>query len=84
LAVRLDSFFNIASKVLIEDGVGAAGFQGCDHIRNLPTLYGWSIQHRDRSAIPFDYHLHALLNLRQHSVQSAGKFSFCTRSVISS
>jgi len=39
LAVGLDAFFYVPSKVLVNDGIGTTGFERRDHLGDLSALH---------------------------------------------
>ena len=55
MASRPDSFLYIASEVFVEHSVGAAGFQGRDHLGDPSAAHRRSFHHSDWPAVLFDH-----------------------------
>jgi hypothetical protein len=52
--VGFDSLFHVAGKVLVYDGIRAAGFERGNHRGDFAASCEWRLDHGDRTMILFD------------------------------
>ncbi len=75
--IEFYSFFHIAGRRLVFEGMRSAGFEGGNHSRDFAASHPRRLDHGDRTMILFDHDLHAFLDSVQYGMNIAGKFGFC-------